>query len=203
MTIQWFGYSYFRIDTKNKIIAINPYSESAAGLKPARFKSDLLLISDAQNEISNNASAILGEPLIIPGPGEVEIGGVFATGIPQTPNTVFLIQTEDISLCHLGILRKKELKEELLEQVANVDVLLVPIGGKDTINYEEAVSLINQIEPKIVIPMHYAIPHAKIKMDGLDKFLKTISKKPETLDKLILKKSNLPAETKLIVLNQQ
>ena len=106
-------------------------------------------------------------------------------------------------LCHLGNLEKKNLKEELLEKVANVDILLVPIGGHDTINCEEAISLINQIEPKIIIPMHYALPNLKIKLDSLDKFLKAISKKAETLDKLVMRKNNLPGETKLIVLNKQ
>ena len=202
MIIQWFGNFYFRIDIKNKIIAIDPYSESITGLKPARFKSDVLLITHKE-EKNDDKSIIMGDPLTLDGPGEIETGGVFIEGISQKINTIYLIKSEGITLCHLGNFEKKDLKEELLEKVANVDILLVPIGGNNTINYEEAVSIINQTEPKIVIPMHYALPNSKIKLDSLDKFLKAISKKPEALDKLVIRKNNLPAETKLITLNKQ
>jgi len=202
MIIQWFGHFYFRVDVKNKIIAIDSYSESITGLKPTRFKSDILLITHKE-EKDDDKSIIMGDPLILDGPGEIETGGVFIEGISQKTNTIYLIKSEGITLCHLGNFEKKNLKEELLEKVANVDILLVPIGGNNTINYEEAVSIINQTEPKIVIPMHYALPNSKIKLDSLDKFLKAISKKPEALDKLVIRKNNLPAETKLITLNKQ
>jgi L-ascorbate metabolism protein UlaG (beta-lactamase superfamily) len=218
MIIQWFGHSYFRIDSKNKIIAIDPYSKLTTGLKPPRFKCDILLITQQQENHNNknlasrepcyspsahNKSAIMGDPLTLEGSGEIETKGIFIEGITQKSNTIYLIKSEGVTLCHLGNLEKKNLKEELLEKVANVDILLVPIGGHDTINYEEAISLINQIEPKIIIPMHYALPNLKIKLDSLDKFLKAISKKPEVLDKLTIRKNNLPGETKLIVLNKQ
>ena len=202
MIIQWFGHSYFRIDSKNKIIAIDPYSKLTTGLKPPRFKCDILLITQ-QQENHNNKSVIMGNPLALEGSGEIETKGIFIEGITQKSNTIYLIKSEGVTLCHLGNLEKKNLKEELLEKVANVDILLVPIGGHDTINYEEAISLINQIEPKIIIPMHYALPNLKIKLDSLDKFLKAISKKPEVLDKLAIRKNNLPGETKLITLNKQ
>lgn len=202
MIIQWFGHSCFRVDSKNKIIAINPYSESTTGLKSPRFKSDILLIPQ-QQENNKKRSSIMGEPLILEGSGEIETKGIFIEGIAQKSNTIYLIKSEGIVLCHLGNLKNKNLKEELLEKVANVDILLIPVGGYDTINYEEAIFLINQIEPKIIIPMHYALPNLKIKLDSLDKFLKAISKKAETLDKLVMRKNNLPGETKLIVLNKQ
>lgn len=212
MIIQWFGHSYFKIDSKNKVIAIDPYSESATGLKPSRFKADILLVTH-QHEDHNNKSIIIGNPLVLDGPGEIETGGIFIEGLFSFHdkkqgkalgfNTIYLIESEGITLCHLGDLGEKKLKEETLEKVANVDILLVPTGGHYTIDYEEAVFLINQIEPKIIIPMHYALPHLKIKLDPLDKFVKAISKKPDVLDKLVIRKNNLPAETKLIVLNKQ
>lgn len=212
MIIQWFGHSFFRIETKNKIIAIDPFSEKATGLKPSRFKADILLITH-QHEDHNNKSAIMGEPFILEGPGEIEMGGILIEGISsyhdkkkgqvRGENTIYLIKSEEISVCHLGDLGESQLREETLEKVGEADILLIPIGGKYTIDYEEAVSLINQIEPKIVIPMHYALPHLKIQLESLDKFIKAIGKKPETIDKLVIRKSNLTEETKLIVLNKQ
>lgn len=212
MIIQWFGHSYFRIDSKNKIIAIDPYSQTATGLKPPRFKADILLITH-QHEDHNNKDIIMSDPFILDGAGEIEIGGVFIEGVltyhdnnqgkNRGTNTIYIIESEDITICHLGDLGEKTLKEETLEKVANTDILLIPVGGHYTIDYEEAVFLINQIEPKIIIPMHYALPHLKIKLDPVDKFIKAISKKAEVLDKLIIRKNNLPEETKLIILNKQ
>ncbi len=212
MIIQWFGHSFFRLETKGKIIAIDPYSEKATGLKPSRFKADILLITH-QHEDHNNKSVIMGEPFVLEGPGELEMGGIFIDGLQsfhdkkrgqsRGENTIFLIKSEEITICHLGDLGEPQLREESLEKVGEADILLVPVGGNYTINYEEAISFINQIEPKIIIPMHYALPQLKIKLDPLDKFVKAIGKKPETIDKLIIRKNTLPEETKLIVLNKQ
>ena len=212
MIIQWFGHSFFRLETKGKIIAIDPYSEKATGLKPSRFKADILLITH-QHEDHNNKSVIMGEPFVLEGPGELEMGGIFIDGLQsfhdkkrgqsRGENTIFLIKSEEITICHSGDLGEPQLREESLEKVGEADILLVPVGGNYTINYEEAISFINQIEPKIIIPMHYALPQLKIKLDPLDKFVKAIGKKPETVDKLIIRKNTLPEETKLIVLNKQ
>lgn len=212
MIIQWFGHSFFRLDTKNKVIAIDPYSEAATGLKPSRFKADVVLITH-QHEDHNNKSVIMGDPFILEGPGEIEIGGIYIEGLltfhdkkrgqERGENTIYLLESEGITICHLGDLGEPKLKEEILEKVSNTDILLVPVGGNYTINSEEAISFINQIEPKIIIPMHYALPNLKIKLDPLDKFIKSISKKPEVMDKLVIRKNNLPEETKLIVFNKQ
>ncbi|MGC8651163.1 MAG: MBL fold metallo-hydrolase [Minisyncoccia bacterium] len=213
MIIQWFGQSYFKIETKNKVIALDPYSEKALGIKPPRFKADLLLITH-DHEDHNNKAAILGEPFIIEGPGEVEKEGIFIEGLmsyhdnhlgkEKGVNTIYKITSEDLTLCHLGDLGEKTLKDETLEKLSEIDILLIPTGGTYTINSEEAITIINQIEPKIIIPMHYQLPNSKInskiKLDPLDKFLKTFGKKPETMDKLVIRRAQLPQETKLVVL---
>jgi len=210
MIIQYFGQSYFKIETKNKVIALDPYSENTVGIKPPRFKADLLLISHA-HEDHNNKAAILGEPFVIEGPAEVEKEGIFIEGLmsyhdnhlgkERGLNTIYKIESEDLTLCHLGDLGEKILKNETLEKLSEIDILFVPIGGNYTLNAEEAITIINQIEPKIVIPMHYQLKNSKMKLDSLDKFLKTFGKKPETIDKLVIRHAQLPQETKLIVLN--
>ncbi len=212
MIITWFGHSFFKIETKNKIIALDPYSEQSTGLKPPRFKADLLLISH-NHEDHNNKKIILGEPFILEGPGEIEIDGIFIDGILSYHdsssgkyrglNTIYNIYSEDLKICFLGDLGEKNLKEECLEKVSNADILLIPIGGNFTIDAEEARSLINQIEPKIVIPMHYKIPGLKIKIDSEEKFIKIFGKKPEILEKLAIRKTQIPQETKIIFLKPQ
>lgn len=209
MIIQYFGQSYFKIETKNKVIAIDPFSEKILGIKPTRFKADILLITHA-HEDHNNKAAILGEPFVLEGPGEVEKEDIVIEGISSYHdnrlghdrgfNTIYKIQSEDLTICHLGDLGEKMLKEETLEKLSEIDILLVPVGGIYTIDAEEAISIINQIEPKIVIPMHYRLNNLKLKLEPLDKFLKAFGKKPEELEKLVIRRTQLPPETKLIVL---
>jgi len=209
MIIQWFGQSYFKIETKNKVIAIDPYNEASTGLKPPRFKADILLISHS-HEDHNNKNAIMGEPFILEGAGELEKEGIFIEGIncyhdeksgkARGLNTIFKIDSEEINICHLGDLGEKSLKEELLERLSNIDVLLIPVGGLFTIEAEEAVSIINQIEPKIVIPIHYKIQGLKIKLEPVEKFIKAFGKKPEEIEKLVIRRTQMPSETKLTIL---
>lgn len=209
MIIQWFGQSCFKIETKNKIIAFDPFYEDSLDFKPARFKADILLTSHP-HEDHNDKTTILGEPFILEGPGEIEKEGIFIEGIlsyhdnrlnqNREYNTIYKIEVEDLTLCHLGDLKEKILKEETLEKLSEIDILFIPIGG-DTIDAEEAIAIINQIEPKIVIPMHYQLKGSKIKLDALEKFLKAFGKKPEELDKLVIRKNQLSQETKLIVLS--
>ncbi|HPC30865.1 MAG TPA: MBL fold metallo-hydrolase [Candidatus Paceibacterota bacterium] len=209
MIISWLGHSFFKIETKNKVIAIDPYNEESLGLKPPRFKADILLISHNHKD-HNNKKAILGEPFILEELGEIETDGIFIEGILSYHddangkyrglNTIFIIYSEEMKLCFLGDLGEKKLKEESLQKVSNADILFIPIGGNYTIDGEEAISLINQIEPKIIIPMHYKIEGLKLKLDSEDKFLKAFSKKPEVLDKLVIRKTQLPQETRIVLL---
>ncbi len=211
MIIKWFGYSYFRIDTQNKILAINPYSEADTGLRPAYFKSDILLLSNPKNDIRKKTD-IKDEPFLLAGAGEIEKGNVFVEGVVSSYdakekessnlNIIYIIDSEDIIVAHLGNLRKKKLRDSILEKVSQADILLLPIGGHDGLDAEEAMFLTNQIEPKIVIPMNYALPGGKVKLDLADKFIKTFEKKSEKLSKLVIKKNQLPSETKLIILEK-
>lgn len=210
MIIQWFGQSYFKIETKNKIIALDPFCEDSLDFKPPRFKADILLLSHPYAD-HNDKTAILGEPFVLEGPGEIEKEEIFIEGLlsyhnnrlgrNREYNTIYKVEVEDLTLCHLGNFGEKLLKEETLEKLSEIDILFIPVGGNDTIDAEEAVAIINQIEPKIVIPMHYQLKDLKIKLDTLEKFLKAFGKKPEELDKLVIRKNQLPQETKLIVLS--
>ena len=127
MIIQYFGQSYFKIETKGKVIALDPFSENILGIKPARFKADILLISHA-HEDHNNKSAILGEPFVLEGPGEIEKEGIFVEGIlsyhdnrlgrDRGYNTIYKIEAEDLTLCYLGDLGEKILKE-VVDKITN------------------------------------------------------------------------------------
>jgi len=206
--ISWAGQSCFQISVSNSKdhsadIVIDPFDESI-GLKVPNFSADILLISHDHAD-HNNAKGIKGEPFIISGPGEYEVKEVFIKGIPsfhddkegkeKGKNTIYLIEAEDIKFCHMGDFGQKQLTDEQLEKIDGVDVLMIPVGGEYTINSAEAQKIISQIEPKIVIPMHYAIPKLNVKLDEVAKFLKNMGKDSTVpQDKFTVKSSALPKD---------
>jgi L-ascorbate metabolism protein UlaG (beta-lactamase superfamily) len=216
MQIIWHGQSCFQIISSqgknNHVnIVIDPYSEDI-GLKVPKLEADILLVSHGHHD-HNNVKAVGGNPFLVSGPGEYEIKEVFIQGIPafhdsssgkeRGVNTIYTIEAEELRICHLGDLGQKELTPEQIDKIGQVDILMIPVGGVYTISAKEAVKIMSQIEPNIIIPMHYQLPKLKLKLDGLDKFLKTMGiKKLDSLPKLSIKKKDvLPEEAKIIVLN--
>lgn len=211
MQIFWRGQSCFQIlanpKKEEKVrLVIDPFSEEI-GLKIPKMEADILLITHDHFD-HNNKKAILGKPFLIEGPGEYEVKGVFIEGIHSwhdqkgEKNTIYKIEAEEIKICHLGDIGQKRLREEQLEKIGEVDVLMIPIGGIFTISAKEAIEFMAKIEPKITIPMHYKIPNLKIKLDNLEKFFKLLGiKEVSPLPKLSIKKKDLsPEEAKIVVL---
>lgn len=215
MQIIWHGQSCFQIITnreKNNQVSlvIDPFEETI-GLRLPKLETDILLITHDHPD-HNNIKGILGNPFLIKGFGEYEIKGIFIQGISAFHDdslgkergeiTIYTIEAGELRVCHLGDLGQRALTEEQIEQIGNIDILMAPIGGTYTISSKEAQKIISQIEPKIVIPMHYQIPKLKIKLESLDKFLKIMGiKSPEVLNKLSIKKKDLPEEgTEVVIL---
>ncbi len=206
--IVWAGQSCFQITVSNgkdheAVIAIDPFNEKI-GLKVPSFSADILLVSHTHHD-HNNISAIKGNPFVIESPGEYEVKGVFVQGIDsfhddvagkeRGKNTIYTIEAEDIRFCHLGDFGQKQLTDEQLDKIGQIDILMIPVGGTFTIDSSEANKVIGQIEPKIVVPMHYALPKLKVQLDGVDAFLKAMGKKDVTpVDKLTVKQKDLPKE---------
>jgi L-ascorbate metabolism protein UlaG (beta-lactamase superfamily) len=189
---------------------IDPFSEET-GLRLPKLEADIVLVTHNHQD-HNNIKAVSGSPFLISGPGEYEVKNIFIQGIPswhdekggeeRGENTIFVLETEEMRICHLGDLGQKELTSEQLEQIGSIDILMIPIGGVYTISAKESIKIMSQIEPKIIIPMHYQIPKLKLKLDGLDKFLKIMGIKTiEPLNKFTIKKKDLSEEeAKIIVL---
>ena len=210
MNIFWHGQFCFSIVTtpskNNQVkIVIDPFSEEV-GLKLPKLSFDVLVISH-QNNDKNFLKTVNGEFFLINGPGEYEVKEVFIQGIASEKekgiNTIYTIETEDLKICHLGCLSQKELTDEQLDKIGEVDILMIPVGGGEAISAKEAVKIMSQIEPKIILPMYYHLPKLKPKLDEIDKFLKVIGvKKLEPLSKLTIKKKDiLTDEAKLILLS--
>lgn len=203
MHIYWYGQSCFKIQTNDTIIFTDPYHKES-GLTPPRTKSNIVTISHAHEDHNNIEAVADSDTLVIKDPGEYEARGIEITGIASChdnqkgkklgANIIFIFQAEDMRLCHLGDLGET-LNSEQLEKINGIDILLIPVGENYTISVKEASKLISEIEPRIVIPMHYKIKGLKYKLSGIEKFCDEIgAKKNNVLDKLLIKKKNLPTE---------
>lgn len=206
MNIIWHGQSCFTIKSKDKIIVIDPFDKKI-GLKEPKLTADILLVSHEHSDHSNISIVKKAhEDLkIINEPGEYEFGGVYIQAIPafhddkegknRGETLMFTVRVEEMVIAHLGDLGQTELTEVQLEELNGVDILLVPVGGEYTINGSQAAKIISQIDPRIVIPMHYLIPGLAIKLDDASAFLAEEGAKGiEPKDELKIEKKNLPVE---------
>jgi L-ascorbate metabolism protein UlaG (beta-lactamase superfamily) len=152
-----------------------------------------------------------GEPRLITGPGEYEIRDVLVIGVAtfhdaekgrnRGKNTVYLMEIDEVAVCHLGDLGHV-LTADQVEEIGNVDVLLLPVGGVSTITAPIAAEVVRQLEPKAVVPMHYKTPAISWELESVERFLKEIGvKQLEPQPKLSFTKSSLPASTQVFLLN--
>lgn len=212
MYITWLGQSCFKLQDKigpdGVMLVTDPYADDI-GLKMPHFEADIVTISHDHFD-HNNLGAIRGKPYIINTAGEYEIKGVFVEGVEawhdeksggeRGGNIIYRLEMEDISITHLGDLGHI-LDTKQLEKLEGTDILLIPVGGKYTINAAKAVEVISQIEPRIIIPMHYKVPGLKVDIEGVEKFIKELGLKPRTEEKLKISKKDLPPEDmELVVL---
>lgn len=212
MLISYLGHSCFKLQDKigpeGVVVVTDPFDKSL-GLKIPNFEADIVTLSHEHPNHSNSA-ALRSDPFVVDAPGEYEIKGVMAQGIKtfhdeksgaeRGANIVFRIEIDGIAIGHLGDLGHV-LSDEELEQLGVIDILLVPVGGKYTLETKKVIEVINQIEPRIVIPMHYKLPGAKSDLEGPEKFIKELGVEPKLEEKLKLSKKDLPQEgMSLIVL---
>lgn len=214
MEITYLGHSSVKLRGKLATIVTDPYASDMVGLKfPKHVACDIALVS--HDHADHNAVAELeGSPVVVKGPGEYEIKGVGVVGISvfhddekgakRGRNTMYRIDMDGVGIVHLGDLGHT-LSAELVDELDGVDVLLVPVGGVYTIAAEQAVQIINEIDPSIVIPIHYGRPELNQKSFGdlapLSAFLKEIGKEhvvPQS--KLVVAKDKLPEELQVVVL---
>lgn len=189
MDVTWIGHGCFRLRGRSAVAVTDPYPPSL-GVKLPRLEANLVTVSH-EHPNHANAGAIHGNPFVISGPGEYEVAGVSVIGIPtfhdtadgaeHGRNTVYLLEVDDVRVCHLGDLGHR-LIDDTLERIGTVDVLLVPVGGRHSLNGAAAAEVVRQIEPRNVIPMHYAVPGVKLELESAERFLKELG--AETVEPL-------------------
>ena len=177
MEIVWLGHSCFRLRAREAAIVTDPCPKSI-GYSIGRPTADIVTVSH-EHTGHNAVEAVAGSPRVVRGPGEYEIAGVLLTGIRTYhdnqkgaelgANTAFIVDAENLRLCHLGDLGHQPTPEQV-EIIGAVDVLLVPVGGGNTLGAAAAAETVSLLEPKLVIPMHYATAASTLKLDPLDRF---------------------------------
>jgi L-ascorbate metabolism protein UlaG (beta-lactamase superfamily) len=206
--IQYLGHSCFRLRGRDGTVICDPYDRTV-GLDIGKPAAHIVTVSHQHPDHANVAAVkpLRERMFLIEGPGEYEVGGISVTGVrtfhdkqkgaERGSNTVYVIHMDDIVFCHLGDLGH-ELTTHQIDEIGNVDVLFIPVGGDETIGPAEAVSIISQIEPRIVIPMHYALNEQRSfehDLVSVDKFVHEVGLKdvvPE--EKLNITSNNLPSE---------
>lgn len=214
MDITYIGHSCFLIKGKECTLVVDPYNPEHVGYKIPKLSADAVLISHNHPDHSY-PEAVSDYRILIDSPGEYEVAGATILGYKtyhdskegreRGGNTVFLICIDGINILHLGDLGHP-LSDEVLSELPDISVLLIPVGGKYTIDGETAAKTISSIEPIFVVPMHYATPDLKFEkdLDSLDKFLDEmgVDNGKKGQDKLtITSKSSGTEDTEVIVLS--
>ena len=209
MEISWLGHSCFRIRGRQATVITDPYPPDL-GYSLGKPTAHIVTVSH-QHLGHSYVQGISGGPRLVTGPGEYEISGVLITGIAtfhdrergkqRGRNTVYLMEVDEVSVCHLGDLGHA-LTAGQVEEIGNVDVLLLPVGGVSTINAPVAAEVVRQLEPRAVVPMHYKTEALNWELEPVDRFLKEIGVKEITSQpKLSFTRSSLPASTQVFLLD--
>ena len=209
MIITYQGVEFFKVQFGDVTIALNPVSKESK-FKSSKFGSDIAIISADNNDFNGADVVSFAEkaPFVVSGPGEYEIKGITVKGFASKTkyggeeriNTVYSINLEGMNLCFLGAIGENELPKEIVEGIGDVDILFIPIGGDGVLDPVRAERISVEIEPKIIIPMHYGEVGEK---DALKKFLKECGEEgTKAIDKLTIKRKDLDAkEGEVVVLS--
>ncbi len=209
MEIVWLGHSCFRIRGREATILTDPCPPSS-GYNIGKPTADIVTISHSHDN-HTYVKAVAGTPRIIDGPGEYEIHGAFITGIStfhdnekgaeRGKNLCFILEMEDIKICHLGDLGHAPTAEQA-EEMTGADILFVPVGGGSTIDGARAAEIVPLLEARLVIPMHYKTEALKEQLDPPDRFLKEMGVTNfEPQPKLTITRNSLPKDTQVIMLD--
>jgi L-ascorbate metabolism protein UlaG (beta-lactamase superfamily) len=211
MIITYQGVESVKIQFGDTVVSYNPVSKDSS-FKATRFGADIALISINDPDMNGAESASRGEKeaFVINGPGEYEIGGIFIRGFPSKSgykekdrqNTIYLMNLEGMNLCFLGALGSVDsIGSETKEELDDIDILFVPIGGDGVLKPADAYNIGVKLEPCLIVPMHYGEELGK---GALKTFLKEAGEEDvKPVDKLTIKKKDLEGkEGEVVVLSE-
>jgi L-ascorbate metabolism protein UlaG (beta-lactamase superfamily) len=191
-------------------VVTDPFPESL-GLKPDTRLATVVTVSNTHLNHSN-WQGVSGDPRVFNAPGEYEYSGISVRGV-MTPlsegmkqeqrNVAYSMEIEGVNLCHLGDLTEP-LTTRHINELSPVDVLLLPTGGGCTLAVDRIVQTMRDLDPKVVIPMHYRIPNISVELESVDVFLRLMgSGETQAQPRLSVTASNLPQDLRVSLLAPQ
>lgn len=208
MDITFLGHDCFRLRGREVSLVTDPFGP-AYGVLPPRFTAEIVTVSH-NHEGHNYVDGVEGVVRVLYGPGEYEVRNVLIAGVATYHddkrgqeagrNTVYVVELDDIRVCHLGDLGHL-LTAEQVDEIGTVDVLLVPVGGR-VLSPARVAEVISQLEPSLVIPMNYTHSLEPGRDEALARFCHEMGVTDYTPEpRLSVTKSNLPSETQIRILN--
>jgi L-ascorbate metabolism protein UlaG (beta-lactamase superfamily) len=197
--ITYLGRNCFRLKGREGSVITDPCPPES-GFTLGKQTAEIVTISRKDDPGYSWSKGISGDPMVFDAPGEYEIGGILITGIATkgidgSRNIMFISEIDGIRVGHLGLASTAS-----LEDLKNVDVLLLPVGGSNALAPNLAADLMTKIEPRIAIPMNYKVGGETLPLEPLATFLKETGTKPEPQAKINVSRSGLPSDLTVMVL---
>ena len=208
MDLVWLGHASFRLHSQGMVVVTDPFPESL-GLRMDGRPADVVTVSNTHPNHSA-ADTVAGDPRLFRAPGEYEYNHVVVRGV-MTPlpegapheqrNVAYAIEMDGISVCHLGDLTRP-LTTRQVEELKPVHVALVPAGGHCTLSLDQALQTIQDLDPRVVVPMHYGHGQEGLELDGVEQFLRRMGLEDETQPqpRLVVTTGNLPSDLRINLL---
>lgn len=212
LTFRWFGQACFEIKD-GKTVVTDPHDGDSVGLEAPVVKGDIITVSHDHYDHASGKS-LVSKPgsTVVEG---METGGADGMGLQRLKsyhdkaggdargeNVIFKFELDGVNICHLGDLGHM-LDDSKIDDLKPIDVLMIPVGGKFTIDGEEAADLVRKLEPRAVIPMHYKIEGLEVPISGPEDFLRDIEADYGVVEGEELELDGLPEEETVYVLSCQ
>lgn len=207
MDVQFYGANCVVVTYKGTRLVIDDNLAELGG-KDVLRADDIALFTGAHAEVKSAVK------LLIDHPGEYEVADISIVGVAAqahideagTKNaTIYKVSAGDVNVLFVGNIYP-DITDAQLEALGRVDVMFVPVGGNGyTLDPVGALKVIKEVEPKLIIPTHYADKslHYPVPQQGLEQALKELTMEPkETTAKLKLKAGDLADVTQLVVLEK-
>lgn len=211
MDVTWLGHDCVRLRGRERTVLMDPCAKST-GYSIGKQTADIVTVSRRDPEHAF-LEALSSSPRVLDAPGEYEIGGVLLNGVQtaghgkskdgaaHAKNVAFVVELDDVRVCHLGDLDHVP-SQELLEELSDIDLLLLPVGGHGALDAAAAAELISQLQPRLVAPLRYKTDLSAQELDPLEPFIKQLGRGAQDAQaKLSITRSNLPEDTQVVVLD--
>ena len=207
MDLVWLGHSSFRLHSEGMVVVTDPFPE-ALGLRMDPRPASVVTVSNTHPNHSA-VGAVAGDPRVFLAPGEYEYEGIMVRGVMtplpdgvphQQRNVAYTIVMDGIGVCHLGDLARP-LTARQADELKPVDVALVPAGANCTLSLDQALQTIQDLDPKVVVPMHYGHGQDGVTLEGVEAFLRRLGiDEAQPQPRLVVSSSNLPSDLRVNLL---